>query len=396
MKIAGGTYRELCREPVCNDLYGSGVRAAFALSGISHPPTLVTVATNADADLATTMGISLEFKERSETIVFEYDTPISRPACSFNRPESVTIPLEVEADTVLAFGMVDGHIRIEAECLVIDPQTPGLTRLEDHFSWHTERLAIVGNHREIAGLAGEPLTSVSKAARVVRDKYKADVVIAKCGPRGAILVDHTGQSEIRPHPSENVFPIGSGDVFSAVFAWSWALEGNSTSTAAEAASLGTAAWCSRGPAQVVKGDAEILPIRKPGPATSVRDVRIYLAGPFFDHGQRWLVDLLRQSLTDMGIGVFSPFHDVGLGKPKAVAPADLEGLHRCDAVLALLDGSDAGTLFEVGYACAKGIPVVGFAENPSNSDLTMLIGTDIPVFSRLAQAAYHAAWAGLR
>ncbi len=32
MIVVGGTYREICKEPVVDNLYGSGLRAAFAIS----------------------------------------------------------------------------------------------------------------------------------------------------------------------------------------------------------------------------------------------------------------------------------------------------------------------------------------------------------------------------
>ena len=39
-----------------------------------------------------------------------------------------------------------------------------------------------------------------------------------------------------------------------------------------------------------------------------------------------------------------------------------EAIHECDAVLAVLDGVDidSGTAAEIGYACAKGKPIIGY------------------------------------
>jgi len=53
-----------------------------------------------------------------------------------------------------------------------------------------------------------------------------------------------------------------------------------------------------------------------------------------------------------GLRVFSPYHDVGIGIGKDVAPKDIEALKRSRAVLAIIDGVDTGTIFEVGYARA--------------------------------------------
>ena len=41
--------------------------------------------------------------------------------------------------------------------------------------------------------------------------------------------------------------------------------------------------------------------------------KVYLAGPFFSMGQRWLVDEARRCLGELGMDVFSPFHDIGPG-----------------------------------------------------------------------------------
>ena len=396
MIIVGGIYHELCRDPGREDLFGSGLRASYALSNTTAPPTLCSAATVEEEDLVKGMGIMLDHVERTRPIRFWYDTPISSPKHDYNGLDSRTISLAAEADIALVFGMLEAKPTVTAARLVIDPQTPNLTDLREHFNWNAERLAIVGNQREILGLAGATSGSVAEATERVRELYSAELVIAKCGPRGAVLVDASGLSLINPYPTEVVWPIGSGDVFSALFAWYWGEQEEEPIEAARQASMGTATWCSRGAQQVVTERGEIIPPQSANEQVTLRDIRIYLAGPFFNYGERWLVNLVRDSLINLGIAVFSPLHDVGLGPPDKVAPADIRGLEDCDAVLALLDGVDSGTLFEVGYAKAKNIPVVGFAEQPRNPNLTMLLGTEVPVYSDLAQAVYHAVWSCLR
>ena len=350
------------------------------------------------------MGIALDPIERSEPIQFIYDTPVSSPTHDFRGVDPVSDSLEAEADAMLVFGMLETRPRVSADRLVIDPQSPGLTQLDDHVEWTADRLAIVGNLQEIRGLADTPNGPAATAAEIVRSKYGAEVVVVKCGPRGALLVEQSGATSIPPYRTDSVWPIGSGDVFSALFAWSWAERGAPALDAAMGASMAAASWCARPPLQVVnqKGDlvppptrGDAAPPRVPDEASATAEVRIYLAGPYFNYGERWLVDLMREALSELGAEVFSPFHDVGTGPPSAVAPADIRGLEDSHAVLALLDGLDAGTLFEVGYARARSIPVVGFSANPTSPDLTMLIGTDVPVCSDLASAAYNVIWAGL-
>lgn len=72
---------------------------------------------------------------------------------------------------------------------------------------------------------------------------------------------------------------------------------------------------------------------------------------------------------------FSPTHDIGIGSAQEVAEGDLAGLDDYKAVLAVLNRGDAGTIFGVGYAAAKGFPVVALAQNMRPEGIKMLEGT---------------------
>jgi nucleoside 2-deoxyribosyltransferase len=187
-----------------------------------------------------------------------------------------------------------------------------------------------------------------------------------------------------------VFPIGSGDVFTACFAWAWGENGQDPVEAAHTASLGAAQWCGS-----AAGPSPFNPVDdRPTLAPTDVDPRIYLAGPFFSLSERWLVDLTRDGLRDLGASVFSPFHDVGPGEQE-VAKQDLEGLTGCDAILGLLDGSDPGTFFEIGFGAGK-YPTITYAEKPNPEGWKMVAGTDAEVHDDLSTAVYHAIWAGMR
>ena len=204
MIIVGGIYHELRRDPDREDLFGSGLRAAYALSNTTAPPTLRSVATAEEADLVKGMGIMLDCVERVWPIQFSYDTPISSPTHDYYGPGSQTINLAAQDETALAFGMLEAKPTVNAARLVIDPQSPNIMDLREHFDWKAERLAIVGNQREILRLAGSTSRSVSEASEQVRVLYSAELVITKCGPRGAVLVDNSGLSLIDPYPTEVV------------------------------------------------------------------------------------------------------------------------------------------------------------------------------------------------
>ena len=67
-------------------------------------------------------------------------------------------------------------------------------------------------------------------------------------------------------------------------------------------------------------------------------------------------------------------------------------MKECDRVLAILDGIDSGTLFEVGYARARGVPVYALAQAVAPEDLKMVKGSGCRVFDDFVTAIHHAAW----
>ena len=78
-----------------------------------------------------------------------------------------------------------------------------------------------------------------------------------------------------------------------------------------------------------------------------------------------------------------------------VVPEDIDALENSDAVFAITDGFDAGTLFEVGYARARGIPVVTFVQNEPEEPLKMLEGTACEIVDEFVSAIYRGSWAAL-
>ncbi|SDF66798.1 Nucleoside 2-deoxyribosyltransferase [Methanolobus vulcani] len=97
--------------------------------------------------------------------------------------------------------------------------------------------------------------------------------------------------------------------------------------------------------------------------------QIYLAGPLFSQAERDFNVLLRDKLIEMGFSVFLPQEDGNdtessrmEDRQKTIFDNDVRGIDNSDIVLAVLDGGsdvDSGTAWEMGYAYAKGIPVLG-------------------------------------
>jgi nucleoside 2-deoxyribosyltransferase len=98
----------------------------------------------------------------------------------------------------------------------------------------------------------------------------------------------------------------------------------------------------------------------------------------------------------MGLKVFSPCHDVGVGTAHEVAPKDLEALRQSRAVFALVDGLDAGTIFEVGYARACDIPVIALAQSTAEEPLKMILGSGCDIVPDFVTAIYRNSWASQR
>jgi nucleoside 2-deoxyribosyltransferase len=83
---------------------------------------------------------------------------------------------------------------------------------------------------------------------------------------------------------------------------------------------------------------------------------------------------------------------VGHGVANEVVPKDISALEKSSIVFAILDGLDSGTLFEIGYAVKKGLPVIGYVENESSESVKMLEGTNCLLERDLTTAIYKCFW----
>uniref|UniRef100_UPI002FBDA183 PfkB family carbohydrate kinase n=1 Tax=Azorhizobium caulinodans TaxID=7 RepID=UPI002FBDA183 len=378
MIVAGGLYREECIRPHWSRIFGSGGRAAAAVSLVSPGSGLVAYACRRWlSDIRHSMGafgVETELQEIEADIAFHYLHPLSVPELSDCPPPSHP-PLSARGDVVLRFGFVEGSARIEARRAVYDPQNANeVLRFHENGST-TDRLAIVLNDSELESSTGY---NGEAGARALMSRCGAEVVVVKGGPFGALVVDAAGTSKVPAYASQSVFKIGSGDVFSAVFCHLWGERELTAADAADAASRSVARYVESRNVQVRSVDL----LADSGRPLSPTPQPIYLAGPFFTLAQRWLVEEARDCLHKLGARTFSPIHEVGShGDAGVIADLDLRGLESCRAVLALIDGEDAGTLFEIGYARKLRIPVVALAESPRPESLTMLLGTGCQVTS---------------
>lgn len=400
ISVAGGIYREICQFPEAREIYGSGGRAAVSICELSGEVELYAYAPPSKRrDVGSSLGhypnLRLNLRDSAVLPAFRYlhglASPIPQPA--LNVIEKME-PISVNGEKVLRFGMVEGSARVEAESAVYDPQAPLSPELFSANSSTARHLAYVINESEARLLT--KLDAAEAQVHWLHEHEGAEVVVLKCGPAGA-LVSHGGTIERIPcYKTPFVWPIGSGDTFSAAFSHFWMEAGMTPIKAAEKASLAAAYYCSTQSLPLPKDfDSQVAaqPLRFREKISAERCV--YLAGPFFTVAQRWLIDSLLETFGGLGVSVFSPIHEVGEGDPNLVAKGDLDGLDKSQVLFAVLDGLDAGTLVEVGYAIAKGIPVVAFTQVEHDNNLTMLAGTGCVIERDLVTAMYKAAWIAL-
>jgi nucleoside 2-deoxyribosyltransferase len=327
---------------------------------------------------------------------FQYDHGLSIPRILPPIAPSESVPFDVEADNALVFGMLEAKPVVRAKRVVYDPQNPESPEPIKFAPGTTPRLAYVLNSSEARKLVG--VDDIAEAAGKIVARLGADVVVVKRGPWGALVYESGHQERIPAYKTDSVWPIGSGDVFAAVFAARWTGQNMSAIESAKEASRAAAIYVNNRVLPISSGEIKastgfpFLPLDVSDNPLGNREFHIYLAGPFFNIAQRWLVEESRQALRGMGLKVFSPLHDIGLGSGQAVAPQDLDALKRCRAVMALVDGLDPGTVFEIGFARSLGKPVVALAESTGEEPLKMISGSGCDVVSDFVTAMYRVAW----
>ncbi|MCB1864333.1 MAG: nucleoside 2-deoxyribosyltransferase [Chromatiales bacterium] len=401
MRIVGGIYNERSIFPEDDVIYGSGGRAAAALSLMNPDITLTSfVGENRRHDIEYHVkeiwNLNLDAFAVPEIVSFTYYHGLSSPIIRPTRlPVDDAPEIRVSDDIILQFGMLEGKAVVNGRRVIYDPQNPERPERFDANGSAAQELAYVLNRGEAYKLTGQD--DIARAAKILLDQPCVVVVVVKSGANGAKVYTATTTDHVAAYATNNVWPIGSGDVFAAVFAHFWGTENSSPAEAARYASRAAALYCGRKQIplrrEVLTGADFIFPLLEPSRKPS--DAMIYLAGPFFTMSQLWLVEEARTALLSAGFKVFSPYHDVGIGNADKVVPADIQGIEDADVMLALCDGLDAGTLFEIGYAVKKGLPVVAFGEQTTDEAMKMLYGTKCKVFRDFTSAIYHAQWEAL-
>lgn len=401
--VIGGVYRELVLREGWDEYFGSAGRAAEALAELGSEVELHTyLDKGAAASLANRnrkKRYTIHSREVDRVATFAYMHELATP--SISPPSDDHASFAIKTKNAVVYGLFAGTAAVDADYVVYDPQNAARPRLFRDQDSKARHLAVVLNQFEASTLLNMPAeTDLDVLAEKIAELEGAEVVIMKAGPVGAYVWTAKEQVFAPSYQTSLVFKIGSGDIFVATFAQGWIELGMSPREAADRASKATAFYVQeRRPATADElsafnpekvGVGEKTKSRPPGDRA-----KVYLAGPFFTIGQLWVVEEARRALNSLDIDVISPFHLVGPGPAEEVAKADLELLDQSELVLAIGDGMDSGTVFEVGYAKAQGKPVVFYAENEVGEDLKMFEGSGCYMVRHFPTAIYRTVWVAL-
>lgn len=396
--VVGGVYREYCAHPHWNEVFGSAGRAAVAIATVGTPVVLHSYMDTDALQIMNEQGAWLNaFRANptsiSSVVKFTYLHDMAVPDIG-GIPERPYPSLAIREEKVVRFGMLEGDAIVHAEWAVYDPQNVRNGQPFNANGSTAKHLALVLNLDEAGQMAGMPKARPSVAAPALAQQQGAEVVVVKMGPEGAFVWTSNATVQVPAFRTSRVWKIGSGDCFVAHFANAWMYEGRTPAEAAEIASRATAYYCeTRGlPTADILVKLSFPPVQPSNSYLQGTRRQVYLAGPFFDLPQVWMVEQTRENLLGMGLRVFSPYHDIGLGSAEDVVAKDLEAIRESDMVLAITDGLDAGTIYEIGYARALNKPVVVYSERHKGESLKMMEGSGCVICVDYTTAMYSTLW----
>ena len=400
--VVGGVYSEICVHPRWNDVYGSGGRAAFALASMGSEVVLHSYMDDRTLGVCRDRAVyydslRIDHVSTQGCVCFKYLHDMAVPEI-FGVPATRYDPLIIEAEKVVRFGMLEGDAIVRGKWAVYDPQNKRQGQPFAGNGSSATHLALIMNSQEAACMVGIPDAPPETTARVLARQQDAEVVIIKMGPQGALVWSDSKLDRVPAYRTSRVWKIGSGDCFVAHFAGAWMQDGRSPCEAAEIASRATA-YYSETQGLPTKANLASQPHQAVQLSSAyLRDTsrQVYLAGPFFDLMQISLLEQARVNLTDVGLRVFSPYHDIGLGSADDVVSKDLAAIEESDVVFAILDGLDPGTVFETGYARAIGKPVIVYSERNPGESLKMMEGSGCILCADYTTAIYSALWEAAR
>lgn len=384
MQIVGGLYREICMIPEWDEEFGSGGRAAAAVSKLSPGSVLHTYVSDSNSpgiEHLEGLGITLQGQTSNTRIAFSYFHPLSQPYIEppYDQIERQP-PLQVSGDIVLCFGFLEGDAIVEAKRAVYDPQTSSSPQAFGANGSRADELAIVLNVLELRIISGE--YDLALAADRIMQEQNASVIIVKAGAQGATVFERgVEQTHVPAYRSSSVFKIGTGDVFSAIFSFYWAEAKMSAHYAANLASRSVARYCSTRQLPVPSGStSDLVPVgaSPPGP--------ISLEGEVNTIGGRYVLEEARFRLRELGATVIS----------YALDGTDRDAiLQEPTTVLIIAPVLTPNILARGQRAHNEGLSVVVLAEDEVDPVFAALAGPNFTITDDFVSALYFAFWAAI-
>ncbi len=393
INVVGGTYREINFDDVSMEIFGSGFRCAkFLLENKSS----VNFITSGNAEVVKVLKenqkvypkLKFECHPYDELITFQYSFALDDPSIF---PSLLNIKKtkdwEFVGDDLIAFGMLESDYEIDCKRVVYDPQTSIKPKRFSELGKAQELVYII-NRNEAHSISSSQDIEEIKKYFFKEENVKAFII--KNGPHGATLYTKSDEHHIPCYITNNVYKIGSGDIFTASFGYYWMSKNLSLEESALFASKSTAVYCDK--KAYIDCTNNFKFEYKEFKARNLSKKQVYLASPFFTLSELILVDKIRDALLSFGVNVFSPFHDIGLGEAISIAKKDIEGIENSDVIFAVLDNLDSGTLIESGFSMAIGKTIIGYHRTCDDNKLLMLKPGNFTTNSNLTAALYQTIW----
>lgn len=393
INVIGGTYREIDYDEVSIEIYGSGYRGVKFLLENDCKVNFKTVG---NKDVENYLNESKKVYENltfdiityPELITFKYSFALDNPTIFPNILNiSKVNSINIVADNIIAFGMLDADYKIAGLKVIYDPQTSIKPNKFSDFGKAQELIYIVNKNEAVSIASSENIDEIRK---YFFDIENVTAFIIKDGPFGATLHLPNGIVEIPSYITDNIYKIGSGDIFTSSFGYYWMKKKLTIEESAFYASQSTAMFCDK-KAYIDTESFSTFDYEEFKPK-NLQNKQVYLASPFFALSELILIDKIRSTFLSFGIKVFSPFHDVGIGNIEKIAHMDIEGINNSDIIFCLFDNYDSGTLIESGYSFAKQKKMIGYHRTCEEDKLLMLKTSDIEHYTHLTTAIYKTIW----
>ena len=100
----------------------------------------------------------------------------------------------------------------------------------------------------------------------------------------------------------------------------------------------------------------------------LKSMKAYIAGPLFMKDSRKVLEKIDKICKELKIKTYLPHRDMGMYKKGDTIPffrMNRDMIDECNFMIAYLDwkGISSGTAWEIGYAHARKVPVIGFVED---------------------------------